>query len=748
MASPNAAMCIEELSSDLECRICTVPYQDPRVLTCQHVFCVTCLDKLCGSRASLTCPLCRKQTLVSTTEGVRALPKPLALNRLRDTLNTYLNRQVTRSQVTGSEIARSQVTGSQSNDCDVCDGDNRKTAILFCQDCLVKMCVTCFKEHQSLSSYAGHVSTEIKHYPTCRLHSNNICKQCCTDCLVEVCVKCLFAGHKGHKVTGIETAKAIQKEKLSYYRSDLNKRTKDLNTMYRRLLATVTRVQTGYDANVMSVRRWSDDIINKVQTASSSIINQLEADRQRNIGHLESNRRALNEVAPIRRQQMDLIASSLTSDVREDVLAASKAYRDGNAAIKGIRKELYTEAKLSYPSLLLPEVDQELDGACVFYDCDDKADGFYGDDADSVTFEDVSLIKSAITEQPETRVFIPAASSHPIPVQPLRQRDVTINRTLSSKDASTQTLIMSQPDETAATGSAPSPGPRVSVGTWGLFKREPVRTKRIIDCIVPTFGTKIYLRTVNDEWTSCLTMLSVESGEEVSVSELGHYSQETGIAFDNRRGHVILGFWPKRLSLHDGNGEKLKHYNIRGLSDVSRLVYCDVIDRVAVTDGKAKEVHIIMINQNVCNRVRGFPIDVETESGEGRLRQPVAIDFDNNSEQFAVSDFKGKRVILYDVDGVKLGQFTHDCMGEPNGLSFGPSGTLFGCTFNAGGASPSLWAGVRAEADSVDFHFRHVMKSRDLNHSVSAIHVVKESLIIAIGYPKFLFYARRLENVL
>ncbi|XP_012512385.1 PREDICTED: RING finger protein 186 [Propithecus coquereli] len=55
---------------DLECLVCREPYscaRSPKLLACQHAFCVVCLKLLLciqDSTWSITCPLCRKRTAV------------------------------------------------------------------------------------------------------------------------------------------------------------------------------------------------------------------------------------------------------------------------------------------------------------------------------------------------------------------------------------------------------------------------------------------------------------------------------------------------------------------------------------------------------------------------------------------------------------------------------------------------------------------------------------------------------------
>ena len=60
----------KELAKHLECAICLVRFEDPKVLKCQHLYCKKCLERLV-TRAGheeheIRCPECREITKVRT----------------------------------------------------------------------------------------------------------------------------------------------------------------------------------------------------------------------------------------------------------------------------------------------------------------------------------------------------------------------------------------------------------------------------------------------------------------------------------------------------------------------------------------------------------------------------------------------------------------------------------------------------------------------------------------------------------
>ena len=74
----------EDLEQEITCPLCLGTFEDPRMLSCQHVYCKSCLENL-ASRAgnmSVTCPECRKVSPM-LAGGVSGLPVAFQINRLK-----------------------------------------------------------------------------------------------------------------------------------------------------------------------------------------------------------------------------------------------------------------------------------------------------------------------------------------------------------------------------------------------------------------------------------------------------------------------------------------------------------------------------------------------------------------------------------------------------------------------------------------------------------------------------------------
>ncbi|TMW55284.1 hypothetical protein Poli38472_013175 [Pythium oligandrum] len=102
----------ELVESSLECELCNEPYDEsdehlPRLLSCGHTFCQSCLDDWSSVGAStalgharahevavMECPTCRRPTQYTAVEGARSLPKNFELLRVRQEFESQTQPQL------------------------------------------------------------------------------------------------------------------------------------------------------------------------------------------------------------------------------------------------------------------------------------------------------------------------------------------------------------------------------------------------------------------------------------------------------------------------------------------------------------------------------------------------------------------------------------------------------------------------------------------------------------------------------
>jgi len=126
-----SSMAAKELDVMTECSICTEVFTDPRVLPCNHSFCLKCLlnygeDRQPGD--SMPCPLCRKEFTIPD-DGLSGTQRNFLVEKLLHA----------RKLSVGEEASRVL--------CDIHKGEEIK---VFCLECKLAICVRCFiKSHKT-----------------------------------------------------------------------------------------------------------------------------------------------------------------------------------------------------------------------------------------------------------------------------------------------------------------------------------------------------------------------------------------------------------------------------------------------------------------------------------------------------------------------------------------------------------------------------------------------------------------------
>ena len=153
---------LERLSDITECPICTETLRDPRVLSCQHTFCLGCLEQYGKQNAMLprnkmSCPLCREKCVIPSGKFSN-LPKNFVIDQLLDARKA-------------SDINETM------HHCDVCLRDHPEEeskevqALRFCVECEENMCGPCSIKHQKMKMSMSHQvlpigSRQIRKEPT------------------------------------------------------------------------------------------------------------------------------------------------------------------------------------------------------------------------------------------------------------------------------------------------------------------------------------------------------------------------------------------------------------------------------------------------------------------------------------------------------------------------------------------------------------------------------------------------------
>ena len=523
--------CLDKLNLELECSICSEPFQDPRVLVCQHVFCVACLAKLGRGEKIITCPICRQDTLISTGEGVSALPKPFILNNLRDTLDSFIEKEV-------------RSTKGSDRLCALCELNQPNRATLFCKECLEHMCVACFDSHLAISGFQNHLATATDELTHCDVHSPNICMVWCVDCSVPVCVKCLLSSHNRHITKDIKVAITEEKlllqgkfklceKKLESIRSDLIKHSTEDSKM-----------TAAFETSMQSVLEWSEKFINQVQVVTNQLVTKLENAKQENSDQIQKRKTTFDALLEQIQHKKEELEFALESTSPKEVVGSSQ--RLGNVPTKTVNCPQIITFKMPTISV----VDFKVNDLC------------------KCEFSDVATD----TETPDMELRV----------------DETMCKSQQIQTSSVPEVAL--PSVTALTPVAGLS--ETGIGSWKVMKKIAFPVKNIIDIICALDESKIYSRMKNTKDEEVLGIISLE-GKSLKSVVLNVYGYDSGMAYDSKRKLVILGYKPNEFETFSTEGDFQAKRTLEKLTDNSRFVYCESIDSLAVVDNKSSKVHVI-----------------------------------------------------------------------------------------------------------------------------------------------------------
>ena len=202
-------------TSSIICQYCSNTYQDPRILSCLHSYCVQCITKLhVEDTTSIVCPTCNHSTT------------------LPDGSATSLPHNIRLSEETKLETVLSKVTSSSPPPCDSCD---ENSPIAYCTECDDLLCKDCWDAHQKLKKSRSHSSFTLKEAQktsrdklikmlplssssflscTCQYHNNETLDLYCQQCTIPVCIKCSGISHKDHPVHQVSQQIIQKKEEI------------------------------------------------------------------------------------------------------------------------------------------------------------------------------------------------------------------------------------------------------------------------------------------------------------------------------------------------------------------------------------------------------------------------------------------------------------------------------------------------------------------------------------------------------
>ncbi|XP_063960913.1 tripartite motif-containing protein 2-like [Lytechinus pictus] len=201
------------ISQSMECPVCLSTFTDPKILSCSHTFCKTCLDNLleCHGNCQIRCPICRAVTQVPN-QDVGKLQTNLALKNVIEDMKCH-------PQI-----------------CTNCKSNDRPSAVVFCQDCGKYLCTSCLNMHSQWGDFIGHDviamseissgNVSVRRYRKCRKHPKEDEECFCSTCRRFTCFRCVVMEHKdeGHQVIEAAAYEDKHMKSIEYLKSKVDKK--------------------------------------------------------------------------------------------------------------------------------------------------------------------------------------------------------------------------------------------------------------------------------------------------------------------------------------------------------------------------------------------------------------------------------------------------------------------------------------------------------------------------------------------
>ena len=250
------------------------PYNDPRLLSCLHSFCKTCLTDLVNSiNTTIMCPTCYEPTLLPNNSGVDNLP-----------CNLRLVHEIEATTIIAKANSSTPIV------CEGCMSDP-PPAVAYCVDCEEFICNDCEDIHKRKRKLFHHELLNINHLnisslltktkPSfCPRHPKEPLDLYCQVCLTITCRLCLLTGHVGHTCTDLDQVVDSNKQELQQCLLPLTTAISELQSSQEKNTAAQLQlkentehvraaIESTFEALYTALRKRKEKLLQKLHKVSS-----------------------------------------------------------------------------------------------------------------------------------------------------------------------------------------------------------------------------------------------------------------------------------------------------------------------------------------------------------------------------------------------------------------------------------------------------------------------------------------------
>ncbi|XP_071795869.1 uncharacterized protein [Asterias amurensis] len=254
----------------IECPICLTRFIDPKILDCQHSFCLKCLQELVDKQDPKTdfiiCPVCREKTSIHD-KGPSALLNCFLLSSLIDDVINPNSPEVDINPLVS-----------------ICEGcDEGLDAVSRCVDCEANFCKTCLEYHAKIklnrhhrvvnaagSSNEGSRDQKKTCSQKCRKHTDQELCFYCDTCDLLVCLKCVVFDHRAqnHKLTEIKDSIRSYRQAVEEALMKFDECRKQFQEVYDSIKHSQHRLQIMVDRALRDIVAKEEEEVAKIRKAS------------------------------------------------------------------------------------------------------------------------------------------------------------------------------------------------------------------------------------------------------------------------------------------------------------------------------------------------------------------------------------------------------------------------------------------------------------------------------------------------
>ena len=250
------------------------PFNDPRLLSCLHSFCKTCLTDLVNStNTTIICPTCYEPTLLHNNSGVDGLP-----------YNLRLVHEIEAANIIAKANSSTPIT------CEGCITDP-PPAVAYCVDCEEFICNDCENMHKRKRKLCHHELLHIKNLnissfltktkPSfCPRHPKEPLDLYCQVCHTISCRLCVLTGHVGHTCTDLDQVADSNKQELQQCLLPLTTAISELQSSQEKNTAAQLQlkentehvkaaIESAFEALYTALRKRKEKLLQKLHKMSS-----------------------------------------------------------------------------------------------------------------------------------------------------------------------------------------------------------------------------------------------------------------------------------------------------------------------------------------------------------------------------------------------------------------------------------------------------------------------------------------------